>query len=110
MDESSELRVVYALPPPVSARLRIRQVLLAFIHVQFSEPQPAVFVLNRAGVPRRLFSVSDRRLVQKKARSVAAELESLGLPAFCGRYGVPRSFLEATEMPRSRLPQLHPLL
>jgi len=108
-DENAELRVVFAIPKKPSLRFRVRQVVYAFFHIQLSEAQPAVFVLNRAGVPRRLFDVPDPRQVQEKARLVAVDLETLGLSEFCGRYRVPHSFIDATEMPRHRLPQLHPL-
>jgi hypothetical protein len=82
---------------------------MAFARIQVSEPVPGVFVINRAGIPRRLFSVPNGSDVQPKARSVADELLSLGTEAFCKRYRVPREFLEATEVPRTRIPQLHPL-
>jgi hypothetical protein len=82
---------------------------MAIAHIQLSEPRPGVFVLNRAGVPRRLFSVPNRDEVEAKAESVANELESLGAEQFCNRYRIPQDFLDATELPRKRLPQLHPL-
>jgi hypothetical protein len=109
MDVMPDLRVVFALPPQPSARFRVRQVLMAFVRIQVSEPEPGVFVLNRAGVPRRLFSVPNRHEVEARARSVADELHSLGTHAFCERHRVPHDFLEATELPRKRLPRLHPL-
>jgi hypothetical protein len=109
MDELPELRVVFTLPRPPSARYRMRQVLLALARIQLSEPEPGVFVLNRSGVPRRLFAVPNRQEVERKARTVGEELESVGVTAFCVRYRIGSDFLAATEMPRKRLPQLHPL-
>ena len=82
---------------------------MAIAHIQVSEPQPGVFVLNRAGVPRRLFSVPDRNVVKAKASAVVAELDSLSTEEFCNRYRIPREFLDATEPQRKRIPQLHPL-
>jgi len=110
MDEVPDLRVVYATPPRVSAKFRVRQVLWALLHVQMSEPKPGVFVLNRAGVPYRLFSVTNNAEAEAKARATAADLQSLGVPVFCDGYHIAEGFLDAVTIPRKRLPQLHPLL
>jgi len=82
---------------------------MALVRVQMSEPIPGVFVLNRADVPRRLFEVPNRLEVRDRAGKVVDELESLGTSAFCERYGIPSAYLDATETPRGRGPQLHPL-
>jgi hypothetical protein len=105
-----DLRVVYTVPRRPSWRFRIRQVLYALVRIQVSESKPSIYVLNRADVPRRLFTVPDCNDVQERAREVAADLELLGLIAFCDRYRVPSEFLDATEVPRRRIPVLHPLL
>ena len=110
MDEVPDLRVVFATPPGVSAKYRVRQVLWALLHVQLSEPRPGVFVLNRAGIPYRLFSVASNPEAEARARATAADLQALGVSAFCDRYHVAEGFLDAVEFPRKRLPQLHPLL
>ena len=110
MDEVPELRVVFATTPRVSAKYRVRQLLWALLHVQLSEPKPGVFVLNRAGVPHRLFSVASNDEAEARARATAADLQALGVSAFCERYRVADGFLSAVESPRKRLPQLHPLL
>jgi hypothetical protein len=110
MNDVPDLRVVFATPPAVSARYRIRQVLWALLHVEMSEPKPGVFVLNRAGVPYRLFNVRDVAEAEAKARTADADLKSLGVLEFCARYRVADGFLDAVEIPRQRLPQLHPLL
>jgi hypothetical protein len=109
-EDLPDLRVVFATPPRVSAKYRVRQVLWALLHVQMSEPKPGVFVLNRAGVPYRLFSVASNADAETRARATAADLQELGVSAFCERYHVADDFLNAVEIPRKRLPQLHPLL
>jgi hypothetical protein len=109
MEEMPDLRVVFTRPQKPSARFRVRQVLMGVAHIQVSEPKPGVFVLNRAGVPRRLFRVDNVTDVEARARSVANELKSLGTDPFRERYRIPHEFLDATELPRKRLPQLHPL-
>jgi hypothetical protein len=110
VDEVPALRVALAVPPRASRRFRVRQVLWAVMHVQLSEPEPGVFVVNRAGVPRLLFSVKTEHEADARARSVAVELGSLGVERFCERYRVPLDFLDATDIPHHRIPQLRPLL
>ena len=110
MNEVPALRVALAVPPRPSRRYRVRQVLWAVMHVQLSEPKPGVFVVNRAGVPRLLFTAPTEAEADTKARAAGIELGSLGVEGFCDRYRVPLDFLDATEFPRRRIPQLRPLL
>ena len=111
MDDVPDLTVFYRVPRGrPSARFRVRQILWAFVRVQVSEPKPAVFVVNRSGVPRLLFVVPDELDVEAKARAVAVDLESLDIDSFCDRYRLPPGFLSVKELPRRRVPELRPLL
>jgi hypothetical protein len=82
------------------------------VHVEYSDPKPEIYAVNRAGYGLRLFSTQTAREADEKLERVGRELASLGIEAWCDRYGVPLTFIEALEPPESMtgLRRFQPLL
>jgi len=83
--------------------------LAAVIRVQLSEPRPAMFLINSAGVPHYLFGVATEAEAAAKLARLEDELDVMGVAAFLERYHVPGSFLEQLE-PHRRRSRLEPML
>jgi hypothetical protein len=93
------IRIYAAIPPAPTWRRRVRQVLWALIHVDQGEQKPVILAVNPAGYARALFMTETVAEANEKLERVGNELEELGVQAWCERYRVPLTFVEALEPP-----------
>jgi hypothetical protein len=112
MAEEPLLRIFTAFPPAPTWRQRARQVLWGVLHVIQDDPKPAIFAVNPAGYGKLLFTTATVAEANEKGERVARELDELGLQAWCERYRVPLSFVEALGPPEgvTGLRRFQPLL
>jgi hypothetical protein len=106
------IRIYATFPPPPTWRDRVRQVAWGVIRINQSDPKPAIFAVNPAGYGKLLFTTPTEAEAKEKLERVGRELDKLGLEAWCERYRVPLSFVEALEPPASLtgLQRFRPLL
>jgi hypothetical protein len=94
------LRIMGWFPPPVTPRYKVRQLLWAFVRVQLDDPKPAIYAVNPAGDGMLLFRTDTHEGAEVKLALVGRELDAIGLDAFCERYRIPLTFVEALEPPK----------